>query len=562
MRSLMPDGTIYGDAGGAAGSSIPGAGYLTELGITASGCPFQINDALINAPGGYHALSLCANSAGGALLSYNAFGGATGLPLQFNINGANYQFPITLSGILGPNPSTVGHPAIWNNGVGTLLAMPDQMQMTPAITVAGSTVTPANSALWINATRSGTSTNTFTVPLVYIKDTESITDVQPVNNSIATLYVEKSFGTGEGVRTGILSFLSNTAPTAGGPTQSTNNFYTAVFGATAITNTDGGTNISPRGDFFGMGGYAIAYSGSTWLDDVVGAEFDTSLQAGSSAANRSSLQVAIINTNAINATVTDTLISLVGDSSITTGVMCGICYGRNFTKWPISSTGTLIGTYATTNTMTAKNGVDLSGAIFTGTGSTAFKAPGFWVAGASAGGGENAGDVVLSHNLPALIWNDAASAPTGGGLTRFAGFGSGAFGYQINTSGAADFSTAINAFNINSAGAFMVGSNANPTVGFQSSVTGVTAGGLTKFILSSGQLSYEINTAVAGDFSTLITPLFITASGAVSILPPVSANGSVATVLGSLGPAGSHTTVQEWLQILGSGGVTRYVPGF
>lgn len=41
-----------------------------------------------------------------------------------------------------------------------------------------------------------------------------------------------------------------------------------------------------------------------------------------------------------------------------------------------------------------------------------------------------------------------------------------------------------------------------------------------------------------------------------------AANGSVATVLGSLGPTGSHTTVQEWLQFTDSSGVVRWVPAF
>jgi len=40
------------------------------------------------------------------------------------------------------------------------------------------------------------------------------------------------------------------------------------------------------------------------------------------------------------------------------------------------------------------------------------------------------------------------------------------------------------------------------------------------------------------------------------------ANGTVATVLGSLGPVGSHTTVQEWIPVVGTGGVTRYIPSF
>ena len=42
----------------------------------------------------------------------------------------------------------------------------------------------------------------------------------------------------------------------------------------------------------------------------------------------------------------------------------------------------------------------------------------------------------------------------------------------------------------------------------------------------------------------------------------IAANGTVATVLGSLGPTGSNTTVQEWLAVKNSGGTTRYIPMF
>ena len=41
-----------------------------------------------------------------------------------------------------------------------------------------------------------------------------------------------------------------------------------------------------------------------------------------------------------------------------------------------------------------------------------------------------------------------------------------------------------------------------------------------------------------------------------------SANSTTATVLGSLGPAGAHTTVQTWLTIVDNGGTTRYIPCF
>jgi len=41
-----------------------------------------------------------------------------------------------------------------------------------------------------------------------------------------------------------------------------------------------------------------------------------------------------------------------------------------------------------------------------------------------------------------------------------------------------------------------------------------------------------------------------------------AANGAVATVLGSVGPTGSHTTVQKWLQIYDAGGNPFYIPCF
>lgn len=41
-----------------------------------------------------------------------------------------------------------------------------------------------------------------------------------------------------------------------------------------------------------------------------------------------------------------------------------------------------------------------------------------------------------------------------------------------------------------------------------------------------------------------------------------AANGTVATALSSVGPTGSHTTVQEWLVIKNPSGTTRYIPCF
>jgi hypothetical protein len=122
LMAVTPSGSPYTDAGGASGSALPGQGYLTEIGITNTGAPFCINDALTNAPGGYHQLCFGANALGGGLISYQAMAGAASLPLQFNINGTIYPFPSGGGGISGPTLSTLNEPAIWANTSGTLLA--------------------------------------------------------------------------------------------------------------------------------------------------------------------------------------------------------------------------------------------------------------------------------------------------------------------------------------------------------------------------------------------------------------------------------------------------------
>lgn len=39
-----------------------------------------------------------------------------------------------------------------------------------------------------------------------------------------------------------------------------------------------------------------------------------------------------------------------------------------------------------------------------------------------------------------------------------------------------------------------------------------------------------------------------------------SANGAIATTMTSLGPTGSHTTIQKWLTIQDNGGTVLYIP--
>lgn len=127
--------TIVQDSGPASGGG-PGIG-LSELNITARGtgtAPYAgqgtgpngevacIFDAPTTNATGYHSLCFSANVSSGGLISYQANGAASALPFNFKVNGVNYEFPFTTSGVVGPSSSTVGNAACWNNTSGTLLA--------------------------------------------------------------------------------------------------------------------------------------------------------------------------------------------------------------------------------------------------------------------------------------------------------------------------------------------------------------------------------------------------------------------------------------------------------
>lgn len=71
---------------------------------------------------------------------------------------------------------------------------------------------------------------------------------------------------------------------------------------------------------------------------------------------------------------------------------------------------------------------------------------------------------------------------------------------------------------------------------------------------------------IIGQVNTYLGNL-ITKSGSTTelqFLGPQSwaVNSNVATTMTSLGPQGSHTTVQEWLTVVNSSGTVRYIPAY
>lgn len=91
-----------------------------------------------------------------------------------------------------------------------------------------------------------------------------------------------------------------------------------------------------------------------------------------------------------------------------------------------------------------------------------------------------------------------------------------------------------------------------------SAQTVIYLGNNTASTEASLKLNGGANTSGAGANS-----LTISAGGAIAFgSTAFTANGSVATAMSSLGPAGSHTTIQEWFTITDSGGTVRYIPAF
>ncbi len=126
---------VIQDSGPAGGGAL-GIG-LSELGITSRSAtntypsassgtgPFNTHSCMYDAPitnsTGYHYLCFDPNAQGGGLIAYGTGGTASQLPLFMKLNGATYQFPFSISGILGPNSTVIDDIVAWNNTAGTLV---------------------------------------------------------------------------------------------------------------------------------------------------------------------------------------------------------------------------------------------------------------------------------------------------------------------------------------------------------------------------------------------------------------------------------------------------------
>lgn len=109
--------------------------------------------------------------------------------------------------------------------------------------------------------------------------------------------------------------------------------------------------------------------------------------------------------------------------------------------------------------------------------------------------------------------------------------------------------------------------------GINSTISGNTISTVTATMLNGiAESGSADNNTIIGNVVSGATNKIVTVGAATTVagnnsVPKansgmLAANGTVATVLGSLGPAGSNTTVQEWLVYKNSAGVDRYIPMF
>lgn len=351
---------------------------------------------------------------------------------------------------------------------GPLQTITGSISQTETIAVAGGQQ-PSNSLGWYVAHRSGIQTSTTggnpgqiaSNMAVEIQDFDTVGATGSGAVSLGYDYgleVYKNFGVGNGVRTAINAVLINTSPTAGNTTSggSYNSFYTGIFANVFADSNDGGLGPSSyKGSFFAIGGIVEALAPATYIDSAIGAELDVKVDAGASLDKKVGLQIL----SGTGGPPFDAVHGATRDAGIMIGATTSNDVGYNFgIVFGVPGAGWPIpatGTIIGTYA-SVNSSVALNGVDFSG---VTFQAGGCAFKSTSfCVGGSGvlaiAGSRITS-NFPNFIINDTNQTVTTGGLVRLVGL-SGTYVYQINTAVAGDFSTSISGYSVSSSGVFGV----------------------------------------------------------------------------------------------------------
>lgn len=562
---------------------------------------------------GYHYICLSANAQGAATLAVGAGGVASPIPFQFIVNGASYTFPFTGSGggnVVGPGSSIINDIATFNATNGTLLkdsgislgsqsanlflATPNGSSGAPAfrgmaigdLPISGSPLAntvplgSGSAAAWTNIFATAnpwTGLQTFDGGTASNQTLSGTLATAPYNANNFVITNNAKLGSSAnfvngwnflyGVNAGFsggqqavnISLVMN-----GAPADFNNTNYAALqTSAVALTNL-GGTSLSPQGGVFSLGTETVLFSGATFIQNATGAEFNMNAQAGSSVGLKSILMLNGSTLDAVQGTTVDTMLWMF-TSSTQTGYRNAIFIDGSAGFFPISSNGYIIRIIGNVGGSTIANGVDFSDPSITITGN-AFASPGFNVTGGGVVAALTGTAPSATHATPYCFSSTANYCVSfGTGAPSFAAAQSSLYlrndgGAYVNTNGSTtwDQLASLAATQTLTNKTIAIGSNtltgvaplASPT--FSGTVTGPDAGTWTSSGIATGQIANGSSKLTIGSSSGVIE---IGSTGAFT------ANGAVATTMTSLGPSGSHTTIQKWLTITEADGSTvGYIP--
>jgi hypothetical protein len=185
-------------------------------------------------------------------------------------------------------------------------------------------------------------------------------------------------GAGEGNRFSLMPILTKNVAIAG--TDASKKFYTPFFAIHFANAGDGGSAVGPTyyGSYYGIASLLEMRSGAAYLKSAQGAEFDISMQTGSSAQYKSGLLIASVNSDAVKGATYEAMLSFGRDSTTTATWDRGIDFNWPLGLFPFSTSATLIGS---SSGGTVDKGVDLSALTIT---TSAFKSTGYNITGSGA----------------------------------------------------------------------------------------------------------------------------------------------------------------------------------
>lgn len=377
------------------------------------------------------------------------------------------------------------------------------------------------------------------------------------DGSVVWNYVSSAWG---GSRSGISSNLSVLSQTSSSGIDNTNRQIQAAIFSTAIRANQGGTDTSGNtaGAAYAYAGQMFAQSGATNLTGIVGNETDVGIFTGASSRERIGIQVIAFG-------------DLQGARN-DIGYRLGVFPESGSNPTTLRAPGFKIGLGLEVGSL------DPTGSII----SYVPPFPGSIVLGQTVP--ENPPTLGVALNLNAYNCTTAVLSSSGGFLLDSNGalnvgpaqITPASVGLQVLCTGSFVTAVAVNAAGTN----YVAGDQLFDTFGTIITVASVTGsngiatltltrkGGTTTGSPPATAVSFQGGSGLGATFNiTWATPTQIQLGTTTESLKlggsaMYSANASVATALTSIGPVGSHTTVQTWLTIVDSGGTTRYIPCF